>query len=286
MIDPGDIVLVETPAYLGALQAFQAYGAKMIGLSADENGIRPENWFNALKSSSRRPKFLSLIPNSQNPTGTSTSAQRRATLVEIAGEFDLPVIEDDPYGQLRYSGDPLPALGSMPGAKHWAYLGTASKIMAPGLRVAWLVASDRKFYDRLVTAKQAADLHTSTFTQRLVYRYLQKPGALEQHVKHLCAVYARRRDVMLACLKRHLPSGCSWTQPEGGLFLWVRLSERVDTTDLLKTATQHKVAFVPGEPFWVGQPVRNTLRLNFSNATEEKIEEGIARLGRIISETA
>jgi len=281
-LDPGDIVLVENPAYLGALQAFQSYEAVPVGLESDEHGLRPEALRTFLETSPRKPKLLYLIPNFQNPTGRTTPAARRAEIVSIAAHFGVPVIEDDPYGRLRFSGEDVPALGTFPDARHWLYLGTSSKIMTPGLRVAWLVAPDREVYEKLVAAKQAADLHTSAFTQRLVWRYVREPGVVTAHVATLCSVYGRRRDVMLAALARHFPSGCSWTQPDGGLFLWATLPESIDTLELLKTAAQQKVAFVPGAPFWVDSPVKNTMRLNFSNATEARIEEGIARLGAVI----
>jgi 2-aminoadipate transaminase len=281
-LDPGDLVLVENPAYLGALQAFQAYEAVPVGIESDEHGLRPEALRTFLETSPRKPKFLYLIPNFQNPTGRTTPAARRAEIVAIAAHFDLPVIEDDPYGRLRFSGESVPALGTFPDARRWIYLGTSSKIMTPGLRVAWLVAPDREVYEKLVAAKQAADLHTSAFTQRLVWRYVREPGVVTAHVATLCSVYGRRRDVMLGALQLHLPTGCTWTKPDGGLFLWVTLPESMDTLELLKAAAQQKVAFVPGAPFWVDSPVKNTMRLNFSNATEARIEEGIARLGAVI----
>ena len=178
----------------------------------------------------------------------------------------------------------MPALSSLPGARDSVYLGTSSKILAPGLRVAWLVARNRTLFERVVAAKQAADLHTSSFTQRVMCRYVLEPGAVEGHIIRLRAAYAARRAAMLDALERHLPAGCSWTRPDGGLFLWVRLPPFLDATKLLAVAAARNVAFVPGEPFWVGSPARNTLRLNFSNATAERIEEGIRRLGAVIVE--
>ena len=281
LVDPGDTVVVENPAYLGALQAFRSYEAHVVGVPADEEGMRADELRRVLAGSARPPKFLYLIANFQNPTGTSLSPQRRADLVALAAEFGVPVIEDDPYGRLRYTGAPQSALGALPGACDWVYLGTSSKIMAPGLRVAWLVTPDRGLYEKLVSAKQAADLHTSIFTQQLVWWYVRQPDVLAAHVAQLCTAYRRRRDVMLAALERCLPAGCTWTRPEGGMFLWVRLPESCDTLELLRAATEHNVAFVPGESFWVGPPVRHTLRLNFSNATEARIEEGIRRLGEV-----
>ena len=282
LIDPGDVVLVENPAYLGALQAFQAYEARIIGLPADAEGLRIDELRRILENSRRRPKFLYLIPDFQNPTGTSTSTRRRAEIAALVADFGVPVIEDDPYGRLRYEGNSSPGLSASPGMSRGVYLGTSSKILAPGMRVAWMVVPSRGLYERLVTAKQAADLHTSTFTQRLVWQYVRHTAALDAQIIRLRTTYARRRDVMLAALERHLPAGCEWTRPEGGLFLWVRLPGKIDTMELLRACTRRKVAFVPGQPFWVGRAVRSTLRLNFSNSTETRIEEGVRRLGLTI----
>ena len=279
LLDPGDAVLVENPGYLGALQTFAAYEAEVMGVPCDGDGMVPADLRRALESSPRPPKLLYLIPQFQNPTGTSLAASRRAEVVALAAEFGVPILEDDPYGRLRYRGEAHPALVTLAGPAGWLYLGTASKILAPGLRVAWLVASDRSIHERLVTAKQATDLHTSGFTQRLVWRYVQRPGELEAHVGNLCRVYGLRRDAMLAALARHLPAGCRWTRPEGGLFLWVELPAKLDAAELFQAALRAKVSFVPGEPFGVGAPRRHTLRLNFSNAGPDRIEAGVARLG-------
>lgn len=282
LIDPGDVVLTENPAYLGALQAFRAYEADVRGLPTDAQGVELGALRDFLRRAGRRPKFLYLVTNFQNPTGTGTSAARRRELASIAAEHGLPVLEDDPYGQLRYSGEPVPALAAAPGASHCLYLGTSSKILAPGMRVAWLAVPDAAFHQRLVAAKQAADLHTSSFTQRVVWRALSRPGFLEAHLARLRAAYARRRDAMLDSLARHFPEGCTWTRPDGGLFLWMTLPEGVDAAGLLPGCAEAKVAFVPGAPFWVGAPKRGTLRLNFSNASEERIEEGVRRLARVV----
>jgi 2-aminoadipate transaminase len=284
LLDPGDLVVTENPAYLGALQAFQAYEARVAGLASDEHGLRPDALRAFLETSSVLPGFLYLIPNYQNPTGVTLSAARRAEIVHIAARHRLPVLEDDPYGALRFSGEAVPALATFPGARDCVYLGTSSKILAPGLRVAWLVVTDRALREKLTAAKQASDLHTSSFAQRLVHHYVAQPGVLDAHVATLRSVYARRRDVMLAALARELPAGCTWTRPSGGLFLWVTLPAHFDTTELLAVAAREKIAFVPGAPFWVGEPVRNTLRLNFSNATEDRINEGLARLGSVVRE--
>lgn len=282
LLDPGDLVVTENPAYLGALQAFQAYEARAVGITTDENGIQPGALRAFLETSPVRPKLLYLVPNYQNPTGVSLTSGRRAEVVRIAAHFGVPVLEDDPYGELRFSGEALPALGAYPGARDCLYLGTSSKIFAPGLRVAWLVVTDRALREKITSAKQASDLQTSSFTQRIVHHYVSQPGVLAAHVKMLRSIYAHRRDLMLAALERGLPAGCTWTKPSGGLFLWVTLPAQLDTTALLATAAREKIAFVPGAPFWVGEPVRNTLRLNFSNATDEAIETGMTRFCAVV----
>jgi 2-aminoadipate transaminase len=193
-------------------------------------------------------------------------------------------LEDDPYGRLRYSGQPIPALSSLSEAKHWIYLGTSSKILAPGLRVAWIACPNDAIFERLVPAKQAADLHTASFTQRAVYRYVSWHNLLDEHVERLTRVYRARRDAMHQALTVHLPAGSNWNIPDGGLFFWVRLPEQIDTQKLLTLAAERQVVFVPGAPFWVGQPVKNTMRLNFSNADEERIREGARRLGEAIGQ--
>lgn len=286
LINPGDTVLVENPAYLGALQAFQSYEANVVGLPSDAEGVSPEALEEHLRSGAPAPKFLYLIPNYQNPTGNSMSASRRRRIAEVAGCHGLLVVEDDPYGRLRFEGEALPALGASGGEVAWVYLGSISKVVAPGLRVGWLATSDRGLLERLVTAKQATDLQTGSLTQRIVHELLQKPGWLAGHIAGLNSVYRERRDVMLGALQNELAGRATWTRPAGGLFLWVELAGETDTIELLRGAGQHKVAFVPGAPFWVGAAPCNTLRLNFSNATTEQIATGIARLGQLIRETA
>jgi 2-aminoadipate transaminase len=282
LLDPGDSVLVEDPAYLGALQAFRACGAAVVGLASDAEGILPEALSRAVRPGGRRPKLLYLAPNFQNPTGGTLSRRRREAVVDIAARAGVPILEDDPYGLLRYSGSGEPALGALAGGRDCLYLGTASKILAPGLRVAWLVSPDDGIYSRLIAAKQAADLHTSSLTQRIVANLVLRPGLLEAHLGRLRAAYCERRDAMLSALGRRLPAGSSWTRPEGGLFLWVELPEGTDTDELLTAALHRKVAFVPGSAFWVGVGDRRHLRLNFSNASPDRIVEGVERLGQAL----
>jgi 2-aminoadipate transaminase len=285
LLDPGDVVAIENPSYLGAIQAFDAYEASYLDVATDDAGMIPAALRDALATSPRKPKLIYIIANFANPTGITTSRERRRELVAIAREHEIPIFEDDPYGRLRYSGDPLPSLAALSGGDGVIYAGTVSKTIAPGMRVAWLVLPDPVLYDKVVTAKQAADLHTSTFAQRAVYAYVKRDGAVDAHIASMVPVYRARRDAMIAALTTRLPSGWSWAYPEGGLFLWLRAPEHVDTTELLKRALDHHVAFVPGAPFWVNRDVRNTLRMSFSNAPEARIIEGVDRLCTAISAT-
>lgn len=282
LLDPGDSVIIENPAYLGAIQAFDAYQAQYINVATDDEGVITEDLVRVLREAKRKPKLLYLVPNFQNPSGITLSLRRRKAVIEIAAEHGVPIYEDDPYGRLRYSGEFLPSLTALSNSRNCIYMSTVSKTIAPGMRVAWLVIPEREVFEKVVPAKQAADLHTSSFTQRAVYAYTRMPGVFENHIAEMLPVYARRRDLMLESLERYMPAGSSWTRPDGGLFLWARMPEGVDTEELLELASRSKVAFVPGRPFWVNKDVRNTMRLNFSNASDDMIVEGIKRLGTAV----
>lgn len=291
-VDPGDSIFVESPTYLAALQAWKAYGAEFVSVGADSDGIRPAALSKALESHSA--KFLYSQPNFQNPTGVTLPLKRREAIVALAYKHGVPIVEDDPYGMLRFEGEPLPrmiALAAEPTTSlrqspvrsstgGTIYLGTCSKVLAPGLRVGWVVAT-QEVIARLTLAKQASDLHTASLNQMLVYD-LWSSGALERHTPAIVSMYRERRNTMLAALSEHFPSGTRWTEPQGGMFLWVTLPETLDATDLLRDALTMKVAFVPGEAFHADGSGRNTLRLNFSNATPKCIHEGIARLARVL----
>jgi 2-aminoadipate transaminase len=287
LLDPGDIVVLENPAYLGAIQAFDAYQADYRNVATDDQGLIPQDLIRALRSAPRKPKMIYVVPNFANPTGVTLSLERRRALIAIAREFGVPIFEDDPYGRLRYSGEHLPSIMSLAGGgSDVIYMSTVSKVIAPGMRVAWLVMPEHELYEKVVPAKQAADLHTSSFTQRAVHAYAKRSGTVESHVAEMLPVYRARRDVMLSALAEFMPAGTSWTQPDGGLFLWVRTHPSIDTGAILQEAFNRKVAFVPGAPFWVNVDVRNTMRLNFSNAGEPAIVEGIRRLGGLLHDVA
>ncbi len=292
LINPGDQVLVEEPTYLGALQAWNAYQAEYIGVPCDDHGLRTDLLEDALRVG---PKFMYILPNFQNPGGFTLSLERRFDLVRLSNRYGIPLIEDDPYGALRYEGEHLPPLvaldsdyqsetgrdghGFMEG--NVIYLGTLSKTLAPGLRLGWVCAPE-EVIDQLVLGKQGADLHSSSFDQALAYEMV-KDGFMDEHIQVIRKVYGERRDVMLAALSRYFPAECSWTHPEGGLFLWARVPEWIDTGEMLQEAVAAKVAYVPGSAFYAeAARGRNTMRLNFSNAQPAQIEAGIQRLGDLL----
>lgn len=295
LINPGDRVLVEAPTYLGALQAFSVFGAEYVSVPTDDDGLQTSRLEDALRSG---PKFMYLLPNFQNPSGVTLSLERRKMAVELADKYGLPIVEDDPYGQLRYEGDHLAPLLVLDRETRGVrrdngyhlgnviYLSTFSKTLAPGLRLGWIVAPP-EVITRLVQLKQGADLHTSTFTQVVAYE-VARGGFLDEHVRCLREVYRERRDVMLEALDANFsPSwGVTWTRPAGGLFLWMRLPKGMDSRRLLEAALKEQVAFVPGDSFFApdtsAEKAARYLRLNFSNANPDKIREGIRRLGAVV----
>ena len=288
-IDPGDRILVESPTYLAAIQAWNAYGAEFITVPMDDDGMNTDHLEEALRAG---PKFIYVLPNFQNPTGVTLSMERRRKLLELADQYGVPIVEDDPYGQLRYEGEHLPSIvvldsqfrddGTPCYRGNVIYLSTFSKTLAPGLRLGWVIAPP-EVIGKLVLAKQGADLHTATFNQYVAYE-VSRAGFLDRHIHLIREVYGHRRDIMLAAMDRHFPAEVSWTYPQGGLFLWGTLPSYMDAKDLLKTCLDKKVAFVPGEPFHPTGGGKNTMRINFSNATPEEIEVGIQRLGSAIKE--
>jgi 2-aminoadipate transaminase len=294
MIDPGDRIIVEQPSYLGALQAWNVYGADYLCVATDDDGMIPPELEHAIQADGA--KFIYALPNFQNPCGITLSYERRKEIVRLSDQYNIPIIEDDPYGQLRYEGEHIPPLIALDAevqgkpqdgnacfiSGNVIYLSTFSKTLCPGFRVAWMVAPEDVIH-RMVQAKQGADLHTSTFAQMVAFE-AARGGFLDKHVKKLRAAYRKRRDLMLSLMDEMMPPGVTWTHPQGGLFLWTRLPEGMSSADLLKKAIERKVAFVPGGPFHALGGGENTLRMNFSNATPDQIEEGILRLSTVIKQ--
>ncbi len=306
LINPGDLILTERPTYLGALQAWRAYQADFTTVPIDGHGLRTDLLEEALCAG---PKFMYVLPNFQNPGGVTLSAERRQALVEIADHYGVPIIEDDPYGELRFEGEHLRPLvvedadclacnGKSGGGRsadgtggfmtgNVIYLSTFSKTLAPGLRLAWIVAP-AEVIQRCVMAKQGMDLHTSTLVQMIAHEVLtcehDNVTFLRDHIRLVRTIYRERRDVMLETMERAFPEGVQWTRPDGGLFLWVTLPGRIDTIRLLEQAIQNDVAFVPGHCFYPGSEPSSSFRLNFSYCSPELIETGIERLGTVIED--
>jgi len=289
LINPGDHVLVEQPTYLGALQAFATYQAEYVGVPTDDDGLCVDQLPAALRHG---PKFMYILPNFQNPAGVTLSAERRRALIRLAQQQGVPIVEDDPYGQLRFEGEflsPLVAVDAELAGNNGhcytgnvIYLSTFSKTLAPGLRTAWVVAAP-SVIQKLVQLKQGADLHTSTFTQMIIYE-VARDGFIDEHVRLLRQVYRQRRDVMLAALDRTMPPGVRWTHPDGGLFLWMHLPPEIKIRELFEEALRRDVAFVPGDAFFTIPDPPPTARLNFSCMPEDAIEEGIRRLSEAVKD--
>ncbi|MDX2530714.1 aminotransferase-like domain-containing protein [Streptomyces europaeiscabiei] len=277
LLEPGDVVLVEEPCYLAALQAFRFAGARVVAVPGDEHGVDPAALEELVVRN--RPKLFYTVPTFQNPTGRTLPAGRRAAVASVAARRGLWIVEDDPYGELRFEGDRVPWIATYPGAEdRTALLGSFSKVMAPGMRLGWLRAP-AELRRACAVAKQAADLHTPTVNQLAAARYLADRD-LDAHVVRVAAAYRERRDTMLDGLAEALPEGSTWNRPEGGMFLWARLPSSHDTTALLPRVVEQDVAYVPGAPFYAGEPDRSTLRLCFVTQTPEEIREGLRRLGK------
>jgi 2-aminoadipate transaminase len=292
LVDPGDVVIAEAPTYPGAVPTFCAYEADVIQIEMDGDGMSIdalEQTLASLDREGRRPKFIYTIPTFQNPAGVTMSLERRRRLVALARERELIVLEDNPYGMLRYEGEALPTLrslevpaGSTDDNDFVIYTGTMSKILSPGVRVGWLVAP-RPLLRKLILGKQSSDLCSSTLAQHFVAAYFATAD-WRGYIDELRDLYHRRRDVILDSLAEHLPAAASWTHPQGGLFIWVTLPDYIDTTDLLARALAENVAFVPGEAAFADGRGQHSMRLNFSSSTDDDIREGVRRIGKIVAE--
>jgi 2-aminoadipate transaminase len=284
LIDPGDRIVVEAPTYMGALQAWSPYGAIYTSIPMDEDGMQTEQLDAAFQ---QHPKFSYILPNFQNPSGVTLTLARRQVLVEQSRRYGVPIVEDDPYAELRFEGEQVPSLLALEGAQQEGpyqgnvlYLGTFSKVLAPGLRIGWVIAP-AEVISKLVQAKQGVDLHTAALTQMIAYELLND-GFLDEHVHVIRHVYRERRNAMLAAMEEYFPANVKWTHPAGGMFLWVTLPTECDTIAILKQALEHNVVFVPGASFYPDASGLNTMRLNYSHDAPERIHEGIRRLARVL----
>ena len=285
LVDPGDVVVTEAPTYPGAVPTFCAYQADVVQVTMDSDGMRIdelESMLDELDRTRRRPKFIYTVPNFHNPAGVTMSEQRRRELVRIAGERELLVLEDNPYGLLRYEGTPLPTLRSLDGGEFVIYASTFSKILSPGVRLGW-TAAPAPVLQKMNIGKQASDLCSSSISQYFVGAYFES-APWQDYVRSLIEIYRRRRDVMLDSLAEHFPREARWTHPQGGLFIWATLPDYIDTTDLLARALEEHVAFVPGRAAYVDGRGGSAMRLNFSGVGEDEIREGIRRIGEVVRE--
>ena len=276
LLDEGSKALVESPSYLGALQAFSVYRPDFVSVETDNNGLLPSS----VAQNGRDARLLYCLPNFQNPTGLTLSLDRRIELVETCARMHIPLLEDDPYGALCYRGDPLPKMLNM-NPDGVIYMGSFSKVLTPGIRLGYVVAP-HEVARKLERAKQASDLHTSQLTQMVVHEVI-KDGFLEEHIPTIRSFYSGQCDIMLDALSKFFPDGVSWTKPDGGMFIWVTLPEHIDSVELSTEAIANNVAFVPGLPFYAGNAKKNTLRLSFVTVSRERIYEGIAKLGKLIA---
>ena len=284
-LDPKDIVILESPSYIGGLQAFAAYRAKMIGVPQDMDGMRTdllETVLEKLAKKKKKPKFIYVVPDFQNPSGMTMSLERRKKLLKLAYEYEVPLIEDSPYRDLRYAGEPVPPIYGLDTEDQVMVLGTFSKILCPGLRLAWIMAPTA-WMDRLVVAKQSMDLCSPTYTQLMVSEYMKR-GLLSKQIEIIRKAYGKKLKVMLEALEKYMPKGVEWSKPEGGLFLWVQLPKKMSANELFPKAIENNVAYVVGSAFHCDGKGQNTMRLNFSFSTEQQIDEGIKRLARMIKE--
>lgn len=283
-INPGDYIVVENPTYLGAIVSFNSYQARFIPIPMDEKGMITSALEEALKKCRKLPKFIYTVPIFQNPSGATLSLERRKHMLKLAEKYKIPIVEDDAYSELRYSGRSLPSLKSLDRKGIVIYLRTFSKILAPGLRLGWVVA-DKKILKKLVIAKQGTDSCTNTLSQYIADEYLRS-GLIDKQIPKIRKMYKKKRDIMLKALKKYFPKEVKWTKPDGGLFVWVELPkyfDTEDTQDMFGEAIKEKVAFVHGAAFFVDRKGhKNTMRLNFSNADDKKIVIGIKRLAKII----
>ena len=278
LINEGDVVATENPTYLAAIQAFSLYQPRFVGIDLENDGLNIAELKETIAT--HNPKVLYTIPNFQNPTGATYSEEKRKEVAEVIASTNTILIEDDPYGEIRFEGTRKKPLATY--SQNNILLGSFSKIVAPGLRLGWIVARNKELYEKLEVAKQASDLHTSTFVQHVVYNYY-KNSDTQAHVADIASHYKKQKDTMVASVQKYLGADVSFTNPEGGMFIWATLPEHIDTAKLFPLAVEEGVAFVPGESFFSGTIQKNTMRLNFTNSNSTEIDEGMQRLARAIT---
>jgi len=286
-IDPGDPIIVGLPSYVGALQAFNSYRAKFIGVPVDKEGMNIDRVEEILKEylkEEEKIKFVYVVPDFQNPAGVTMTLERREKLLDLCYEYGTIVVEDSPYRELRFEGKSAPMVGAMDKRGYAFTLHTFSKIFSPGPRIGWIIAN-KVIMDKIIMAKQAADLCTSPFSQSVVYEFCRR-GLLKPHIEKIVTVYRKKRDIMIQALEKYMPkdAGIDWTHPQGGLFLWITLPDSLDAEELFPKAVEKKVAYVMGPAFHFDRSGKNTMRLNFSYPSEEQIDEGIRRLADLFKE--
>lgn len=283
LVNPGDKVICGLPSYLGGINAFAVYGAELVGIELDDKGMRSdllEKTLAQLKQKGEKPKFIYVIPDFQNPTGVCMPEERRKEIIAIAKKYDILIIEDSPYRDVRFSGVPQKTMYELDGTGHVVLLGTMSKVFVPGFRLGWILAHE-DVIDKIVVAKQSTDLCTSAFVQKITAKYFEK-GYFDKNLAKINSNYKVKRDTMVAAFHKYMPKGVKWTEPDGGLFLFVTLPDYMDADELFKVAIEENVAFVPGTVFYCDGKGRNTLRMNFSYMSKEMNEEGVKRLANAI----
>lgn len=281
-INPGDSVIVEEPTYLCAVDAFKSYGANLVGVEMDDDGIRVDELEQVLKNRDD-VKLLYTIPNYQNPTGRSMPAERRQQIAQLAEKYDLIVLEDNPYGEINFTGERIPSIKSYDQSGHVIYTSTFSKILAPGMRVGWLIA-DEELIPHFTMLKQTVDLHTDNFTQYTIAKFFEQ-NDVDEHVRQITDLYRSRKDAMIAAMEKYFPADVKFSRPTGGMFLWVEVPGGIDTQTLFDECIANHVAFVPGEPFYPKDAPAGKFRLNFSNTPADQIEVGIQRLAEALVAT-
>ncbi|MHB1439530.1 MAG: aminotransferase-like domain-containing protein [Cuniculiplasma sp.] len=287
LANPGDTIITEEPTYVGAVSAFSANGLRMEGIPVDTMGMKVElleERIKALIGSGRKPKFIYVIPTFQNPTGYSMPVERRKILIEISLKYEIPIVEDNPYGQLRYYGQPVPCLRSMPGGEDIIYLGTFSKVMTPGLRLGYTVAP-KEVMEKFNLIKQALDLATNSFSQYVAYEYVKR-GIIYKQVELNKILYKKKRDAIIKSLKENMSDMAEYSEPEGGMFVWATVKKNIDTREMIPAAIKNGVAYVSGQAFTTNGTQKSSMRLNFTFGTVEQLDEGIKRLTKTLNEQA